>query len=171
MSYLDGCGAKAFQDLDAPCGVVSPQTCQCGGQTQNSYQALLAIFGPGEQAAACQPGGCADGEICLSGRCVIGPGQSGGLGESCIDNRECGSGLCGHRADGSYCSEPCDEGLCPDGFECTRSGSDDLGRVCWPTASVGGCCVGHPANGWPLAIALMAGLVVRRRRARRRGIS
>lgn len=46
MTYLNGCGAKHFQDVNAPCGEFSARSCQCGGSTQNSFQRLLAAFGP-----------------------------------------------------------------------------------------------------------------------------
>ena len=37
----------------------------------------------------------ADGETCVDGRCVAGPGTAGRLGESCASNEDCVSGLCG----------------------------------------------------------------------------
>ncbi|MBI4511217.1 MAG: Ig-like domain-containing protein [Deltaproteobacteria bacterium] len=46
MTYLSGCGAKTFQDKDAPCGEKSARTCMCGGSTQNSVQVLLSVLGP-----------------------------------------------------------------------------------------------------------------------------
>ncbi|HUH00433.1 MAG TPA: hypothetical protein VML75_00480, partial [Kofleriaceae bacterium] len=47
MTYLYGCGAKQFRDYNAPCGEGSARQCACGGSTQNSYQKILSIFGPG----------------------------------------------------------------------------------------------------------------------------
>jgi MYXO-CTERM domain-containing protein len=47
MTYLVGCGKKAYRDEDARCGEYEPRNCQCGGATQNSYQAILAVFGNG----------------------------------------------------------------------------------------------------------------------------
>jgi hypothetical protein len=46
MTYLSGCGPKRFVDQDAPCGEGNPRTCMCGGNTQNSYQRILDLFGP-----------------------------------------------------------------------------------------------------------------------------
>jgi MYXO-CTERM domain-containing protein len=46
MTYLNGCGAKTFQDVDAQCGEYSARACQCGGSTQNSVQMLLDASGP-----------------------------------------------------------------------------------------------------------------------------
>ena len=47
MTYLGGCGAKSFQDVDAQCGEFSPRQCECS-QTQNSVQMLLSRLGPRE---------------------------------------------------------------------------------------------------------------------------
>jgi MYXO-CTERM domain-containing protein len=49
MTYLEGCGAKEFQDVYAPCGEFSERECMCGDpNTQNSVQMLWEILGPGE---------------------------------------------------------------------------------------------------------------------------
>jgi hypothetical protein len=45
LTYLDGCGAKSFQDQWAPCGEFEPRACTCGSTTQNSVQAMLGMFG------------------------------------------------------------------------------------------------------------------------------
>ena len=51
MSYLGGCGAKSFQDVDAACGEGAPRPCRvegrydCGRETQNSYQLLAERLG------------------------------------------------------------------------------------------------------------------------------
>lgn len=70
MTYLTGCGSKAFRDVDAPCGEMAARECACGGETQNSYRHLMREFGglpvpepaveSGEVDAA-PPGGCATG--------------------------------------------------------------------------------------------------------------
>jgi hypothetical protein len=46
MTYLGGCGAKTFQDVDAQCGEYEPRECMCGGSTQNSVEHLYATLGP-----------------------------------------------------------------------------------------------------------------------------
>lgn len=46
MTYLDGCGAKNFQDEDSPCGEDVERECECGGATQNSFQTMRSILGP-----------------------------------------------------------------------------------------------------------------------------
>ena len=47
MTYLSGCGAKTFHDVDAQCGEYSARACYCGGSSQNSVQMITAEFGPG----------------------------------------------------------------------------------------------------------------------------
>lgn len=49
MTYLDGCGPKAFRDLDAACGEDTERSCRCGGSTQNSVQHMLAVLGPADR--------------------------------------------------------------------------------------------------------------------------
>lgn len=46
MTYLQGCGHKAFRDLDARCGESAPRTCHGGAATQNSFRHLMAVLGP-----------------------------------------------------------------------------------------------------------------------------
>jgi MYXO-CTERM domain-containing protein len=50
MTYLYGCGDKAFTDYDARCGEGSARNCctSSGPSTQNSYQRILDIFGPSD---------------------------------------------------------------------------------------------------------------------------
>ncbi len=45
MSYLTGCGAKRFQDVDAPCGEMGARRCENGASTQNSVRHLDAALG------------------------------------------------------------------------------------------------------------------------------
>lgn len=51
MSYLSGCGAKSFQDVDAPCGEGAPRDCaiankyNCGYARQNSVALLTQRLG------------------------------------------------------------------------------------------------------------------------------
>jgi hypothetical protein len=45
MSYVQGCGKKAFQDKDAPCGETEPRACICGRTTQNSVRLLAEKIG------------------------------------------------------------------------------------------------------------------------------
>lgn len=58
MTYLQGCGKKAFRDLDARCGESKPRPCHGGGGTQNSFRHLMQVLGPHrppEPAAAKSP--------------------------------------------------------------------------------------------------------------------
>ncbi|HUH01594.1 MAG TPA: Ig-like domain-containing protein [Kofleriaceae bacterium] len=52
MTYLNGCGAKSFQNIDAQCGEFEPRVCACGQQTQNSITMLNARIGPATDAIA-----------------------------------------------------------------------------------------------------------------------
>lgn len=45
MTYLSGCGAKTFQNVDAQCGEFSPRQCYCNGSKQNSVEMLTQRIG------------------------------------------------------------------------------------------------------------------------------
>jgi uncharacterized protein (TIGR03382 family) len=45
MTYLDGCGDKSFQDINAQCGEYSARSCDCGRPSQNSVQILYDKLG------------------------------------------------------------------------------------------------------------------------------
>lgn len=45
MGFTDGCGLKAFTDVDAPCGEFSDRTCASGAATQNSDATLRLVIG------------------------------------------------------------------------------------------------------------------------------
>jgi len=47
MTYLEGCGDKGFVVGDQQCGEYEPRACDCGGNTQNSGQLLIDLFGDG----------------------------------------------------------------------------------------------------------------------------
>jgi MYXO-CTERM domain-containing protein len=117
------------------------------------------------QGVPCQSAAqCPEGDTCVDGRCVLGPGQAGGLGETCATNEECASRQCGRDGDTAFCAETCELGArgCPDGFGCREAG--DHG-VCWPGYDDGGGCSagGHGRPLW-IALALLALLAARRRR-------
>lgn len=48
MTYLNGCGAKTFQDQASQCGEYSARQCNCGRPSQNSVQVLLEKLGPSD---------------------------------------------------------------------------------------------------------------------------
>jgi hypothetical protein len=114
---------------------------------------------------------CPGADTCVDGRCVPGPGETGGLGEPCDVNEACSSGLCGSDGTNKFCTESCavDANGCPNGFDCLPAGGTD--GVCWPNGgskdpSTGGCSTSgnNPA---PLGIVLLFGaflMVVRRKR-------
>jgi hypothetical protein len=97
---------------------------------------------------------CYQDETCVEGRCVLGPGSPGGLGEECAANPECASGLCGQDGEGTmHCVEECQLGGngCPGGFQCLDAGSRG---VCWPSVEErgGGCAIPAGESGQsPLA--------------------
>jgi MYXO-CTERM domain-containing protein len=45
MTYLDGCGAKEFQDVYAPCGEFEERACSCNRSTQNSVAEMFEKLG------------------------------------------------------------------------------------------------------------------------------
>jgi hypothetical protein len=51
LTYLSGPFPKRFQAADVPCGEFSNRPCDCGGSTQNSYEHILGMFGPGVPTA------------------------------------------------------------------------------------------------------------------------
>jgi uncharacterized protein (TIGR03382 family) len=131
----------------------------------NAYGATSIAEVQAAQGEPCEAADdCADTEACVDGRCVVGPGQPGGLGEICTGNGDCSSGMCGSADDGQYCAETCElgGGGCPSGFGCIDT---PIGGVCWKGADDGGgCSTGGGAAG-PIALAFAAlALAVRRRR-------
>ncbi|MBX3159148.1 MAG: hypothetical protein KF773_24480 [Deltaproteobacteria bacterium] len=108
-------------------------------------------------------------DVCVDGRCVPGPGATGGLGTDCADNTMCASGQCGMSSDGQYCVESCDpdDNACPSGFTCLATTGTN--GVCWPGDS-GGCSTngqrtGATAPAFLLLGFVVVGLVIRRRRS------
>ncbi len=89
MTYLTGCGEKAFQDTALACaGVTSggswaQEACTCGGSTQNSYETLESYFGPANnQLPTLQLQQPAEGAIVGPGFAIVGQAQSLNGGES-----------------------------------------------------------------------------------------
>ena len=250
MTYLSGCGDKAFQDTELSCaGVASnggwqQEACSCGGNTQNSYQTLLDYFGPnnallpslslqspadgaivgpgfairgaasgangGESielyidgvlqsrltggpidlsapenisdgphtvqvvvkdqygrsdeitrevtvSAACQ---CQDGEYCDGEQCLA----FGAVGEGCLGDATCQSGLCATAGETSMCTATCTVGAneCANGTTCVEAGDSGL---CWAPEADAGCGCRSTGNGqaslWAL---LLVGFLIRRQR-------
>jgi MYXO-CTERM domain-containing protein len=45
MTYLGGCGAKEFRDVDAQCGEFQPRACNCNRASQNSVEIMFEKLG------------------------------------------------------------------------------------------------------------------------------
>jgi hypothetical protein len=111
---------------------------------------------------------CNSTQTCVGGRCVVGPGTVGGIGEVCTGNGDCASGVCG--SDGGaakYCVEACNLGSsdCPTGFGCLDAGGKG---VCWPNGESkdpGGCSAGSNGALLPMAFSLFLGVAVFGRRS------
>ncbi|MEX1362655.1 MAG: Ig-like domain-containing protein [Nannocystaceae bacterium] len=70
MTYLNGCGQKTFQNIDAQCGEFNPRACSCGGSTQNSYEYILNAFGsaiPDTQSPTAAITSPSDGDVFTPG--------------------------------------------------------------------------------------------------------
>ncbi len=113
---------------------------------------------------------CNSTQTCVGGRCVVGPGNPGGIGEVCTGNRDCASGRCGDDGTGAkYCVEACALGSseCPAGFGCLDAGGQG---VCWPNGESkdpsGGCSAGGNGALLPVAFSMLFGFAVFSRRRR-----
>lgn len=111
--------------------------------------------------------GCSGVDVCVSGVCIPGPEEPGGLGDQCQRDTECLTLQCADAGEAQrYCTAACSTNAdCPSDFECITGG------VCWPAPS-GGCCDTGTASsrrGAPgaLLLALGVGIVVVRRKRRR----
>lgn len=122
------------------------------------------IVGPGCQAVS----DCNDGQTCVGGRCVAGPGVDGGLGTTCAAATDCESWQCANANGQQLCVETCAAGQCPSGFGCRDDGAG--AGVCWPGYDESGAGCAATGNGeLPLGGFLfglgVAAVVLRRRRA------
>jgi hypothetical protein len=111
--------------------------------------------------------GCTGSDVCVSGVCLPGPEEPGGLGDQCQQDAEC---LSQHCTDGGetfkHCTETCDPGAkasCPSEFECISSGATG---VCWPNPDSGCCDAGTTPQGPLLLGAGVLAMMLRRRRRR-----
>jgi hypothetical protein len=46
LSFETDCSDRSFVDDDITCGEFEDRPCNCGGDTQNSFQHLLDLLGP-----------------------------------------------------------------------------------------------------------------------------
>ena len=135
-----------------------------GYDNRNDYgeDTIYAIIG----APCGDSDDCNSGDVCVDGRCVSGPDQSGGLGSECTDNEDCVSGLCGAMDGLKLCVETCLLGNngCPGGFQCIAAGENG---VCWPGAEDSGGCLsstqGTPPFPWILLFFAATFLAIRMR--------
>jgi hypothetical protein len=106
-------------------------------------------------------------DACVGDRCVPGPGEPGGLGETCSFTTDCQSGQCASDGSTQVCVESCSPGDCPDGFGCLDDGSGN--GFCWPGYDEStGCGCQSNGRGGPLTLGLLfaVGLFACRRRRR-----
>ena len=177
--YVDGNLVSTITSM--PYVFNAPQTLQPGqhsvevdGYDSHSLAGKMSINiiigAPCTKAADCPD----STETCIGGRCVPGSGVPGGLGSPCKLPSDCLEGECASDGTNMYCTSDCTPGQCPSGFGClpsgAGSGSSANAGVCWPgynDGSGGGGC--STQDGAPLGLAgLMLGLVLSRRRPRRR---
>jgi Bacterial Ig domain len=165
-------GALISSIADAPYSFTGPATLADGTHTieVTGYDNLGApgrsriqvIVGPGCQSSADCP---RSSDACIAGRCVAGPGTTGGLGQICNVATDCASWLCANDDGAQYCVEACKPGDCPNGFGCRDDGMG--GGVCWPgyNESSGGCSAsGDRSPLGTLALGLGFAIAVLRRR-------
>ena len=78
--------------------------------------------------------GCGDGFECRDGMCRVDRRQ--GVGGVCVDNPDCGDGICAAIGDRLWCTAPCASAEdCPSGFICQDAGGTS---VCAPEAGLDG---------------------------------
>jgi hypothetical protein len=107
-------------------------------------------------------------QVCVSGRCVMAPGQQGGLGTSCMADVECSSRQCAFAGEQGRCVESClaDSAVaCPTDFACVQNTSSEFG-LCWPTAadSSNAGCQSSNHNFLPSALIVLMSMAVAMRR-------
>ncbi len=80
---------------------------------------------------------CGNGFHCRDTHCVRGPRAD--VGDTCVTNEDCGSGICATSGERRWCTSFCDtDDDCPSGLACTDTGA---GMVCAPEAGlVGEAC-------------------------------
>ena len=163
-------------DLDCPTQALG-EICQADSQCESE----LCVFWQDDPTThfcsrpCAGDGDCPDGMSCQSispfgDVCYYDGDPPGLLGSSCEEPTDCGSYAC----DRAVCVTPCDLAVgqgCPDAFECAASGASDDTYYCYPLdAGDGGCgCRAGGTTSAPafFALAILAGLALRRRRTLR----
>ena len=103
---------------------------------------------------------------------IEGHAKPGSLGEACGGPEDCASRFCASAGASQFCSQRCDDGVCPEGLECI--GVDAGGGVCSlpevvaAAAADSGCAVSPSRSGSRCAGLwfIIAALAARRRRGR-----
>jgi hypothetical protein len=101
-----------------------------------------------------------------------GHARPGSPGDACTGPEECSSGLCVNAGASDFCSQRCDDGVCPEGMECI--GVDAGGGICSlpeveaAAAEDAGCALSSGSPGLQRCGSwlIIAALVARRRRGR-----
>ena len=108
---------------------------------------------------------CPNETTCDNGQCLP---ITGGLGDDCVADDDCLSGLCGMVGGDQYCTQLCNLEVpdCPSDFECVGAGNGQGACVrADGGGETGGCSAGGGGAGFGWIAMLMAiGLVARRRR-------
>ncbi len=108
---------------------------ECATDTECRSGQCYVRAGVGECVTPCSTSGrCAAGFVCEQMRCVLDRAQQ--AGGACQDMGDCVDGACASSGARSWCTPTdCAASMCPDGFECTTVGTDD---VCSPTLALPG---------------------------------
>jgi MYXO-CTERM domain-containing protein len=165
-SYTMANNPYYFQAPDLPNSILDIEIRATNDIGSESVETITVTRGAPCSAAS----DCFDGQGCDDGRCIW-PEPTGVIGDPCLHDQECISGLCPMAASGEqFCSQECFpsqvNAACPDDFRCIPTGTNT--GVCWPEETSGGCgCAasGREGAGTALALALAALLGFRRRRA------
>ncbi|MCB9591570.1 MAG: matrixin family metalloprotease [Sandaracinaceae bacterium] len=178
----------------APCipggaiGCPSGLACQVGTLAcRGSCQRSGALGDPCETNGDCTTGICAtrdEGNFCTdfctptapcpsgfsctpAGDAMVCVPDGGGLGQGCMSNEDCVSGICATEGGDTYCSRLCDDAApCPMGYNCLPTGTEGVGAcapIDAPMPTSGGCGCrtdggGSSAVGAPL-LAVFFGLI------------
>jgi len=135
------------------------------GHGTAATKTITVNIGPPCQSAADCPNST---DACIGGRCVPGPGVTGGLGTACTANSDCGDQNCASDGTNQYCTTACSQGQCPDGFGCLPTMDGATTGYCWPgynDSGSSGCNSGAGGAGGAVTSGLLfAALLVSRRK-------
>ncbi len=109
----------------------------CGGcnkECEGAFPNATAFCDPTLAVPECRVQACNDGYFKLNDYLCI-PAQAVGC-KPCVNDSDCFALKCVPLEEGMYCLEPCQEGQCADGHQCTELGT--FGSICVPDT---GSCV------------------------------